>query len=132
MKTEESQKLKLIAEKVLSKAKLDNNERFGSVIGILMIISIILTVIRVLQECNKSKTGSLCKEDKYALYGKEIKLFSSNRGWFTKMRIKKIIRNELDREDYIKYSIPLVEAILTTGESLTEDEVITLVEAAHV
>lgn len=132
MTNDESQKLKLIAEKVLSNAKLDNNERFGSVIAILMIISIILTAIRVLQECNKSKTGSLCKEDKYALYGQEIKLFSSRRGWFTRMRIKKIIRNELNREDYIKYSIPLVEAILTTGESLTEDEVITLVEAAHV
>lgn len=132
MKTEESQKLKLIAEKVLSNAKLKNNERFGSVIAILMIISIILTVVRVLQECNKTKVGSLCKEDRYAFYGKEIKLFSSNRGWFTRMRIKKIIRNELNREDYIKYSIPLVEAILTTGESLTEDEVITLVEAAHV
>lgn len=132
MKNDESQKLKIIAEKVLRNAKLDNDEKFGSVIAILMIISVILTAIRILQECNKSKVGSLCKEDKYALYGKEIKLFSSRRGWFTRMRLKKIIRNELNKEDYIKYSIPLIEAILTTGESLTEEEVITLVEAANV
>lgn len=132
MKNDESQKLKLIAEKVLYSAKLDKNEKFGSVIAILMIISVILTAVRILQECNKSKTGSLCKEDKFALYGKEIKLFSSRRGWFTKMRLKKILRKELSREDYIKYSIPLVEAILTTGESLKDDEVITLVEAANV
>ena len=128
----ESQKLKAIAEKVLSKAKLDKSENFGSIIAILMVISIILTVVRVLQECNKNKTSELCKEDKYAIYGQEMRLFSSRRGWFTKMRIKKVIRKELNREDYIKYSIPLVEAILDTGESLTDDEVITLVEAANV
>lgn len=132
MTNDESQKLKLIAEKVLSKAKLDKNEKFGSVIAILMIISVILTAVRILQECNKNKTESLAKGDKYSLYGKEMRLFSSRRGWFTRMRLKKVIRKELSREDYIKYSIPLVEAILDTGESLTDDEVITLVEAANV
>jgi hypothetical protein len=132
MKNDESQKLKLIAEKVLANAKLSQTENFGSVIAILMIISIILTAVRVLQECNKSKASSLAKEDKYSLYGQEIKLFSSRRGWFTRMRLKKIIRKELNKEDYNKYSLVLVEAILATGESLKEDEIITLVEAAHV
>ena len=43
-------KLKIIAEKVLKQANVPNDEKFGSVIAILMIISIILTTIRVLQE----------------------------------------------------------------------------------
>ena len=125
-------KLRLMAEKILITAKLEKTKTFGSVIAILMVISIILTVIRVLQECNKSKTQLMCSADKYSLYGSQIKEFSTRRGWFTRMRIKKIIRRELNQEDYAKYSILLIEAILSVGESLTEDEIITLVEAAHV
>ena len=54
----ENKKLREIAEKVLKRAHIPNDEKFGSVIAILMMISIILTVIRVLQECNKNKTKS--------------------------------------------------------------------------
>jgi uncharacterized protein YqeY len=49
----DDQKLKAIAQKVINNAGLANDEKFGSVMAILMMISIILTVIRVLQECNK-------------------------------------------------------------------------------
>jgi hypothetical protein len=132
MTNDEGQKLRLIAEKIISRTKLDKNQKFGSVIAILMIISIILTAIRVLQECNKSKTKLMSGKEKCVLYGSEIKEFSRKRGWFTRMRLKKIIRKELNKEDYVKYSIPLIEAILDTGESLTEDEIVTLVEASHV
>jgi hypothetical protein len=101
--------------------------------AILMMISIILTVIRVLQECNKNKASKLSTtQEKYSLYGDDIRNFSKQRGWFTKMRIKKIIRRELSKEDYNTYSIPLLGALLNIGETITDDEVITLVEAANV
>jgi hypothetical protein len=129
----DDEKLKVIAQKVINDAGLGNEERFGSVIAILMIISIILTVIRVLQECNKTKLNQLsCEQDKFVLYGENIRTFSKQRGWFTKMRIKKIIRRELPREDYENYSIPLLGALLNIGENITDDEVVTLVEAANV
>jgi hypothetical protein len=36
------------------------------------------------------------------------------------------------REDYEKYGLRLMEAILDTGECLTDDEITTLVENANV
>jgi hypothetical protein len=125
--------LKHIGSKVLAKAGIPEEEKFGSVIAILMIISIILTVIRVLQECNKNKlSGNYSAQDKYDLYGQEIKEYSKRRGWFTKMRIKKILRKELSKEQYEKYSLALVNALLETGENLNNQEVLSLVEAANV
>ena len=126
-------KLKSIGSKVLAKAKIPEDEKFGSVIAILMIISIILTVIRVLQECNKNKLSTTCTaEDKNTLYGTEIKEYSKRRGWFTKMRIKKILRRELDQEKYEKYSLALTNALLDTGENLNQEEISCLVEASNV
>jgi hypothetical protein len=128
-----SEELKRIAKKVLNKAGVPEQENFGSIIAILMVISIILTLVRVLQECNKNKlTGDYTAQDKYDLYGAEMREYSFRRGWFTKMRIKKLLRRELPRDQYEKYSLKLVNAILDTGESLQDDEIVTLVEAANV
>lgn len=126
-------KLEAIATKILNTANIDPNQKFGSVIAILMIISIVLTLVRVLQECNKNKLSANCSSsDKYELYGQEIKEYSLRRGWFTKMRIKKILRRELDKEQYEKYSLALINALLDTGENLNNQEVLCLVEAANV
>lgn len=130
---QDSEKLKAIAKKVIAKAGLSNEEKFGSVIAILMVISIVLTVVRILQECNK-KESAMCTtmQQKTVLYGEQIRTFSVNRGWFTKMRIKKILRKELSPDDYKKYSIQLLSGLLTVGEDVTDDEVTTLVEASNV
>jgi hypothetical protein len=127
-------KLKLIALKVLNKTSLNKDDKYGfAVITILMMISVILTCIRIIQECNKNKLSKDCSlEDKYSLYGKEIKEYSFRQGWFTKMRIKKILRREMKPEDYAKYSLSILSALLNTGETLTDDEIQTLVEAANV
>lgn len=127
------EKLKNLAEKIRKIANIPEEENFGSIIAVLMIISIILTLVRVLQECNKSKLStSSSKEDKYNLYGTELRNYSLRKGWFTKMRIKKILRQKMSKEQYAKYSMSLLNALLTTGENLTDDEVITLVENANV
>ena len=128
-----NEKLKNLAEKIRQAARIPEDENFGSVIAILMIISITLTLIRVLQECNKNKLSQeSTTQDKYNLYGTEMKQYSARRGWFTKMRIKKILRQKMSREQYNKYSLSLLNALLDTGENLTEDEVKTLVENANV
>lgn len=131
--SENNEKLKAVAEDILKKANIPQTEEYGSVIAILMVISIILNAIRVIQECNKTKVSELSNaNDRFAIYGSDIRNFSKKRGWFTKMRLKKIIRRELDLEQYKQYGDKLLYAILDEGENLTDDKVITLVEAANV
>ena len=127
-----NEKLKKIAEKILQKANINDDQKFGSVIAILMVISIILTVVRILQECNKNKTQDMTSQDKSIVYGENIRSYSKKRGWFTRMRIKKIVRRELTPEEFNQYGIKLVESMLDIGENLTDDEACTLVEAANV
>ena len=128
-----NEKLKAVAEKIRKLSNIPEEETFGSVIAILMIISITLTLIRVLQECNKNKLSqNYTAQDKYNLYGSEIRSYSMKRGWFTKMRLKKLIRQKMSKDQYCKYGLPLLNAMLDTGENLKDDEVVTLVEAANV
>ena len=128
-----NEKLKAVAEKIRKLSNIPEEETFGSVIAILMIISITLTLIRVLQECNKNKLSqNYTAKDKYNLYGSEIRSYSMKRGWFTKMRLKKLIRQKMSKDQYSKYGLPLLNAMLDTGENLKDDEVVTLVEAANV
>jgi hypothetical protein len=130
----DNDKLKAIAIKILERSSVQKDEVYGfAIVTILMIISIILTCVRILQECNKNKlTAQSTAADKYAMYGEQLHTFSERRGWFTKMRIKKILRREMKKEDYERYSLSILNALLETGEVLTEDEVQTLVENANV
>lgn len=126
--------LKNIAQKVINKIpnKDQDPEKFGSIIAILMVISIILTVVRVIQECEKTKIKLFNRQEKYRYFGEQIRTLTMKRSWFTRMTIKKAIRRELSREDYREYGGYLMNAILDTGENLTENEIKTLVEAANV
>lgn len=129
-----SEKLKQIALKVLNRTNMPrNNEHSFDPFTILLIISVILTCVRILQECNKNKLNQDCSsQDKYSLYGEQLREFSVRRGWFTKMRIKKILRREMKQEDYERYSLSIVNALLDNGETLTEEDIKTLVEASNV
>ncbi len=126
--------LKNIAQKVINKIpnKDQDPEKFGSIIAILMVISIILTVVRVIQECEKTKIRLFNRQEKYRYFGEQIRTLTMKRSWFTRMTIKKAIRRELSREDYREYGGYLMNAILDTGENLTENEIKTRVEAANV
>lgn len=139
MSNEQDLKMQKIAQKILyqtvenySKHAKKDNENFGFVITILMIISIVLTLIRVIQECNKNKIRAFAQEEKYSYFNDEIKTLSLKRTWFTKMMIKKTIRKTLNREQYKEYGIDLMNAILDNAEKLNNDEIVTLVEAANV
>ena len=97
-----------------------------------MFVSIIITAVRVLQECDKNKMVSLNTEEKIRHYEEQIKEISIRRGWYTKMRLKKILRRELKPDDYRQYKNEIVTAILDVAENLKEDEVSTLMEAINV
>lgn len=125
-------KLSTIGNKVLDIAKIPNDQKFGDVIAILMIISIILTTIRVLQECHASETKQFGELQKTQFYGEQIKIYSRRSSWFTKRRIQKIIRSKMCKEDYYQYGLPITQAILAVGENVTEDDVLTLMEQTNV
>lgn len=128
-----SDKLKDVAKQIMKRADIPEDTNFGSILAILAIISITLTLIRILQECNKNKLSQDCTaKDKYDLYGGEMRSYSMRRGWFTKMRIKKVMRQNMPTEDYAKYSTKLLNALLDVGENVTDDQVVTLVENANV
>jgi hypothetical protein len=126
-----SNKIEDIAQKVIYNVE-NKKDNFGFVITVLMVISIILTLIRIMQECNKNKLRVFPGNKKYEFYQKEIQSLSFRKSWFTKMSIRKAIRKQLSKENYKEYGYQLTEAILKTGQNLTEEEIITLVEAANV
>ena len=123
-----------IATKILSRAGIDHKNSYSfDPLMILTVISVILTLVRIIQECNKNKLKYGCSEaEKLSLYGEQIKTFSLKRTWFTKMRIKKILKKYMTKEDYNRYSLAIMNSILDQGETLTEDELQTLVENSNV
>lgn len=127
----QQKKLEDIANKIIGKMPNKSDEKFGFVITVLMIISIVLTIVRIIQECNKDKSKQYTEQEKCELFGQQAKSLSIKRSWFTKMTIKKIIRKELSKEDYKAYGYDLMNAILDTGENLTENEIKTLVETTN-
>ena len=122
-----NEKLEVLAIEILGSQKDLPEEKFGSVIMILMMVSIILTTMRVLQECNKNN-----KQDKILVYKQHIKEICERRGWFSKMKLRKILRRELNQEDYKLYARSLTQAIFDKGENITDEEVLTLLEASNV
>ena len=108
-----NEKLEKIALDILGTQELPK-EKFGSVIMIIMMIAILVNVIRVIQECNKQS-----QTDKTLLYKQHIRELSSRRGWFTKMRLRKLVRRELNSEDYKQYGWNLVNAILDKASKIS-------------
>ena len=127
-------KLELIAKKVLYKTDLEKSKSntYGSVIIILMVISIIISAIRMIQECNKHKLFNLDRNNKSNIMKAEINKLSIRRTWLNQIRLSRIIRQNMSREDYQLYGEQLRSAIMDVGSNLTEDESLTLVEAANV
>lgn len=126
-------KLQKIAQRIIDNMYRDPNDKeFGSIILIIMIIGLVLTLIRIIQECNTSRIKLFDKKKKCEYFKSEIQNLSFKKTWFTKRIIKKAIRKQMSREHYNKYGIDLMNALLISGETVTDDESITLVEAANV
>lgn len=124
------QKLENIAKKIINSANVSDPE-CGSVILVLTIVSVILSLVRVIQECNKKEASTLSSNSVFGLYQQEIKELSVRKGWFTKMRIKKLLRKELSTSDYEKYGLQLTAAIMDAGENITKEDTQTLIEAIN-
>lgn len=111
--------LENIAQEIIHKSGL-SSDNHGSIILTLMFISIILTCIRVFQECNKNKDAKF--------YTYQIKLLANKRSWLTKLRLKRILKKELNAQDYQTHKEQIVTAILDVAEKLTEEQVSKILE----
>jgi len=125
-------KLEDIANQIVQKSDLKPTQNFGSVLIVLSVISIVLTIIRIIQECNKSELSSIKdKKDIYDLYSKEIRDLSSKRGFWTKVRIKKLIKKELPPDLYEQYQFALTNSLIEYGQNISDEDVKTLVEGLY-
>jgi hypothetical protein len=134
-----NKKLEAIAMKVVNKMNITQPENVslseknsGSIILVLMIIGIVLSLVRIIQECNKKKLSGLSVNKKASIMKKSIGEICIKNNLINSFRLNRIIRNKLSPEDYKLYGAELKKAIMEAGPELTEEETVTLVEEAHV
>lgn len=128
-------KLEAIAMKVMDKmdlSKSSKDDKYGNIIVVIMIIGVILSLVRIIQECNSKKLFRSNKEQTAQFMRNEVRSMCISRTMLNKWRLRKIIKEKLSPEDYKMYGDQLRNAILDTGVDLTEEESYTLVEAANV
>lgn len=125
-------RLEAIAMKVMKKMNLSNEGKYGNIIIVIMIIGMILTLIRIIQECNKNRLINFNKTEKTKFMHNEVQNICLKRTLLNKWRLKKIVKEKLSSEDYKTYGSQLQNAIFSAGAELTEEESFTLVEAANV
>jgi ribosome biogenesis GTPase A len=123
--------LENIAYKIVNKTNIKNETYTIDPITILMVISIILTLIRVLQECRSNRT----QKDKNT-EARDLKSTINNlcikNNWLNNYRLNKIIKNHLSKKEYSIYGVSLKNAIMEVGKNLSDDESLTLLEATNV
>ena len=116
-----------IASEVIQDIDPKESEKYG-IVTIIMIISITLTFIRIMQECEKNKTSNMNEDEKRQFVLDRIKTLSERKGWYTRMRIKKVLRQNLGKEVYKQYRNTMSNNILNIGSNLCEDDLKLLME----
>lgn len=126
-------KVEKIAKKVLDNMKVEDNPKYGFVdpITIILIISVILTLIRVIQECRKNR--NLIKDNyaKGVLLQKDIQEIVLKDSWLNRVRLQRILKKNLSKDQYAAYGKDLQRSLMEVGINLTEDESCALMEAAN-
>ena len=116
-----------IASEVIQDIDPKESEKYG-IVTIIMIISITLTFIRIMQECEKNKTSNMSEDEKRQFVLGRIKTLSERKGWYTRMRIKKVLRQNLGKEVYKQYRDTMSNNILNIGSNLCEEDLKLLME----
>ena len=129
-----NEKLEQIAIKVMNKMNIDNSDQglykknSQSIILILMIIGIVLSLVRIIQECNKKKLLGLSRDKQSKIMQQSIGDICIKKNMLNQWRLNRIIKQKLSPADYKAYGSELKKSIMETGPELTEEEIITLVE----
>jgi hypothetical protein len=120
-------RLENLAKKVISKTDIPQDDNYGSVMLILMVISIIISLVRVIQECQKNKLSGADKSSQEQLMKSEIENISIKKTWLNQLRLNRIIKNHMSKEEYNKYGHELRNAILDSGSELDNEDTAALV-----
>ena len=108
------------------------NEYTFDPITILMIISIILTLARVWQECRKNKLNKMSTLEKCGYLHSDANTLCLNNTFFTRLKVKSAIRKHLTRSQYKRDSQALLDAIMKVGSKVTEEQTTALLELKNV
>ncbi len=121
-----------IAKKVLTNMNLAKDKDYGiDPITIIIVISVILSLIRVIQECRKNRKLVNDKNEYASLMKRDIQDIILKDSWLNRLRLQRIIKQNLTKEQYKAYGKALQNSIMGTGINLTEDEIYTLMEATN-
>jgi hypothetical protein len=124
--------LEKIAKKVLNNMELPKEKNYGiDPITIIIVISVILSLIRVIQECRKNRQLVKDKNEYLSLMKRDIQEVILKDSWLNRLRLQKIIKKNLTKDQYKAYGKALQHSIMGTGINLTEDEIYTLMEASN-
>jgi len=124
--------LEKIAKKVIRNMELPKEKDYGiDPITIIIVISVILSLIRVIQECRKNRQLLKDKNEYASLMRRDIQEAILKDSWLNRMRLQRIIKKNLTKDQYKAYGKSLQYSIMGTGINLTEDEVYTLMEASN-
>ena len=111
------------AKKILAETSIPEEEEFGSIIALLMIISLCFTAIRIVQECKKNNSST---ED---IQNDIIKF--SQEGILAKWRLRREMRKSMSKEQYKKYRSELESALVNVGSNISYSETEALLEARN-
>ena len=120
-----------IQKKILSEVK-EKDVYSIDPITIILIISVIVNIIRVIQECNKKEIDSLQNSEKVELLSTDVKFRSIHNSFLTRWRLKSIIKSHLDRKQYQVYGDAMLKVLLEAGKNITTEQVIAIMEHTNV
>lgn len=122
---------KNIQKKMLSEIK--EKDTYGiDPITIILIISVIVNIIRVIQECNKKEISKMESSEKVDLLSTDVKFRSTHSSFLTRWRLRSIIKSHLDKKQYRVYGEPMIKALLEAGKNITTKQIIAIMEHDNV
>jgi hypothetical protein len=131
----EENKVELLAEEIYNKtmSQIDKSELHGiDPLTIIIIIGIIVNIIRVIQECNKDKVSKLAKSERTELLSTDMKFRAFQHGWLTRLKLKRIVKKYLTKDQYKEYGEPILKSLLDVGKTVKEEQVSALLEYENV
>jgi hypothetical protein len=133
--TIEKNKVELLAEEIYNKtmSKIKESELYGiDPLTIIILVGIAVNIIRVIQECNKNKTTSLSKGEQSTFLSTDVRFRSFNHSFLTRMRLRKILKNHLTKDQYKVYGDVILQTLLEVGKTVKEEQVSALLEYENV
>lgn len=125
-------KLEKIAKKVLNNIDQKQEDKYGiDPLTLIIIIGVLLSLIRVIQECRKKRSLLKNKNELALLMKRDIQELVLKDSWFNNYRLKRILKQHLSKDQYKAYGSQLQNSIMEVGINLTEEEICTLMEASN-